>query len=230
MSSFRYLPAKDSDLVEWGTNLLRLASMTENYERWRIMPPTEQYANLLEDYTVKLEFSKSRNPLDIVSKNTARALFEKESRNFVQGFLARNVNLTDRDRRELGIPLHDTIPTNIPVPVTQVEGTLNFRGLGLIEVRDLRPATDKPDARAGHGVRIYYGILGESSENTSDKFRLNAAPTHGSDLPHSVFTRKKRHLFEFTKDRGKEVFFSMRYENSKGEAGPWGKVYQAFIP
>ena len=112
-----------------------------------------------------------------------------------------------------------------------MEGSLTFRGLGLIEMRDIRPAADKPDARAGYGVRIYYGIMGEApSENAGDKFRLTATPEHGSDLPHSVFTRKKRHLFDFTKNRGKAAYFCMRYENSKGEAGPWGKIYEAFIP
>jgi hypothetical protein len=63
-----------------------------------------------------------------------------------------------------------------------------------------------------------------------DKFRLSAPPKTGDDLPHSVFTRKKSHLFAFAGDSGNAVYFCMRYENSKGEAGPWGPVVETHIP
>ncbi|MDR0642051.1 MAG: hypothetical protein LBG07_06300, partial [Treponema sp.] len=56
-------------------------------------------------------------------------------------------------------------------------------------------------------------------------------PLDGDDLPHSVFTRKKKYRFDFLEeDRGKTVYFCLRYENSKGEVGPWGSVIQAIIP
>jgi hypothetical protein len=55
------------------------------------------------------------------------------------------------------------------------------------------------------------------------------APTPADDLPHSVFTRK--HQFDFPEeDRGKSVYFCLRYENGKGDAGPWGPILQAIIP
>jgi hypothetical protein len=64
-----------------------------------------------------------------------------------------------------------------------------------------------------------------------DKFRLVALPSSGDDLPHSVFTRKRAHQFDFPEaDRGKSVYFCLRYENSKGDAGPWGPILQAIIP
>ena len=52
----------------------------------------------------------------------------------------------------------------------------------------------------------------------------------GNNLPHSVFTRQKRYRFAFSEQGGKEVFFCMRYENSKGEAWPWGKIISAHVP
>ena len=30
--------------------------------------------------------------------------------------------------------------------------------------------------------------------------------------------------------KGQTVYFCIRYENSKGKAGPWGPIFQAIIP
>ena len=230
--SKNYLPKGDNALIDWGQQLIMVIYDPLNYERWGVMKPPEELNELYGDFATKLAACKqsNRRPVEVLAKNVAKAKLLKAFRNFVQGFLARNVNVTEQDRHLMGLPQRDTIPTSVPQPVTQVEGTLSFRGLGLIEMRDIRPATDKPDARAGYGVRIYYGIMGGATTEENNKFRLVARPTHGSELPHSVFTRRRRHLLDFTDERGKEVFFCMRYENSKGEAGPWGKIIQAFVP
>jgi hypothetical protein len=82
---------------------------------------------------------------------------------------------------------------------------------------------------SNHGVRIYWGVMGTAA--ATDKFRLTEVPLNGEDLPHSVFTRRKKYRFDFLEeDRGKTVYFCLRYENSKGEAGPWGSVISAIIP
>jgi hypothetical protein len=57
------------------------------------------------------------------------------------------------------------------------------------------------------------------------------AAVHGTELPHSRFTRRKKELFEFPlEDSGKTAYFCIRLENSKGKAGPWGPVFSAIIP
>jgi len=230
MSGKNYIPSSDRAFVVWATNLLQFAEGQANYSRWRIMGPDEELADLLADFTRKLNDcdDPGRTPIQIVAKNVARKKLEKALRNFVQGFLMRNTLVNEEDRRTMQIPVRDVIPTNVPPPVTQPDGALAFPGIGLIEMRNIRPIAEKPDARAGYGVRIYYGILGEATK--TDKFRLTTRPETGQDLPHSVFTRKTRYLFDFTLDRHKEAFFCMRYENSKGNPGPWGKMYSASIP
>jgi hypothetical protein len=53
----------------------------------------------------------------------------------------------------------------------------------------------------------------------------------GEELPHSRFTRRKKELFDFPQeDRGKTIYFCVRYENAKGEPGPWGPIFSAVIP
>jgi len=225
-----YVPSSDGGLHDWAKNLLEYAAEPENYTRWRISEPGDPIFNVLDDFAAKYEACKSpnRTPVEVTAKNVAKEKLVKDLRNYVQGFLIRNVNVTAEDRVLMSLPLRDVIPTNVPPPVTQAEGTLAFRGVGLVEMRNIRPSTEKPDARAGYGVRIYYGIMGTPSE--TNRFRIAERPKTGDDLPHSVFTRKKQHLFDFAGENGQEVFFCMRYENSKGQPGPWGKIISAFIP
>ncbi|MDR0457294.1 MAG: DUF883 domain-containing protein [Treponema sp.] len=136
--------------------------------------------------------------------------------------------MTEGDWLKLGMRPRDRIPTPVPPPTAQVEGNLAFPGIGLVEIVKIQMTGGKIDRRADYGVRIYYGLLGKSAVH--DNFRLTEPPATGNDLPHSVFTRRRSHLFDFTGNSGCAVFFCMRYENSKGEAGPWGPVLEAHIP
>jgi hypothetical protein len=77
-------------------------------------------------------------------------------------------------------------------------------------------------------VRIYFGFSGPPSEKYP--FRLTQAPKRGEELPYSVFTKKKNKRFDFEGESGNTVYFCLRYENSKGEAGPFGPILQAVIP
>jgi hypothetical protein len=80
-------------------------------------------------------------------------------------------------------------------------------------------------------VRIFWGIMGEPTEK--DRFRLSTPPVTGNDLPHSVFTQRKKYRFDFDGDSGKTVWFCLRYENKKGGKegeGSFGPLFSAIIP
>ncbi|MDR2072928.1 MAG: hypothetical protein LBP60_05810 [Spirochaetaceae bacterium] len=77
-------------------------------------------------------------------------------------------------------------------------------------------------------MRIYYGFTGPASERFP--FRLDGPLKTGKALPYSVFTRKQKDRFDFDGESGNTVYFCLYYENSKGEAGPFGPVLSAVIP
>jgi hypothetical protein len=85
-----------------------------------------------------------------------------------------------------------------------------------------------PDDRSDYGVRIFWGITGPVSG--TDKFRITEAPKSGNDLPHSQFTRRRKELFDFDGESGNTVYFCLRYENPKGQTGPFGPILKAVIP
>jgi len=136
--------------------------------------------------------------------------------------------LNDVDFAALQLKPKDTVPTNVPPPSAAVDGILYFPMPAIVEIRKIRPFGGALVDLSTHGVRIHYGVMGAPDE--SDRYRMTKRPNTGNDLPHSVFTRKRTYRFTFAGDSGKEVFFCMRYENSKGETGPWGTMLSAFIP
>ena len=60
---------------------------------------------------------------------------------------------------------------------------------------------------------------------------LRHQPQTPEELPVSHFTKRKNDLIDFPYDNsGKQCFICKRYENSKGEKGPWGPMVNSFIP
>jgi hypothetical protein len=61
---------------------------------------------------------------------------------------------------------------------------------------------------------------------------LAKIPVSGVELHSSKFTRRRIEMVpEFpAEDSGKRVYYCVRYENTKGEAGPWGPMFSAIIP
>jgi len=129
--------------------------------------------------------------------------------------------LTEYDLVSLGLKPKVTISTPVLDPTGQAEVTITYPGRGQLALRISHVAGTQRDARAYYGYRIYYSIY-DSNETL---------PESGVDLRKSKFTRRKTDLFTFLPvDSGKTACFCVRYENSKGAAGPWGPMAMAIIP
>jgi hypothetical protein len=138
--------------------------------------------------------------------------------------------LTDADMLSLLLHLHDDTKTPILAPHLEAEATIRYLDSGIIEVAKIRPRGDMTheDKRAYAGVRIYFGLTG--TPTSFDLFRLTEAPAGGYQLPHSIWTQRHSHRFEFPGESGNKAFFSLRYENGTGHPGPWGPVITVIIP
>jgi hypothetical protein len=56
-------------------------------------------------------------------------------------------------------------------------------------------------------------------------------PDSLKDLVNSSFDTHTSFTFEFRGDeRGKTVYFCLRWENTRGQKGPWSKIVNAIIP
>ena len=140
--------------------------------------------------------------------------------------------LGDADFISLELKPPDTIKTPIPVPDSQMGGSVIYRGPHLLMVRAYELTGPSSDPRSDHGIRIYWGILWpEAALEDSGGHYLTKAAVHGADLVESEFTCRKSHLFDFPEETsGKTVYFCIRRENAKGGKGPWGTLFSAVIP
>jgi hypothetical protein len=239
-----FVPAKDAEFDVFFKNYCQYVNgkCAGQSPEWTHIPEARRedlntaYADW---YTAYSKLKQPHTSSDILAKDLARKRDEKTLREFNNEFIVYSSAVTPEEKKDLGNHPRDPHPTPVPTPTAQVEADIVLPGPHLIELRIKELASLAAEAdRANHGVRIYWGVLeslaaGVSSpaKGQADKFYLASPPVSGDDLPHSDFTRKKRYRFDFPgEDRGKTVYFCLRYENSKGEPGPWGPVLSAIIP
>ena len=223
MMSKDIMPKADNAIIDYGQKVIRAIYEPANYERWGLQKPPDDITDQYNDFAVALADCKTggRRPVDVIAKNMAKKKFVKTLRDYIQGFLARNVNVTEQDRYLLGLPQRDTILTSVLDPSGQAELTITYpaRTQLMVYIKPVEGTQDDP--RAYYGCRIYFGVYDYGA----------SLPEDGTKLPESLFTRRKKELFTFLpKDSGKTACFCVRYENSKGKAGPWGPMATAIIP
>jgi len=216
-----YIPSNDTKLLEWAKLLLAYVAL--HFERWRIMEPSEELQALIVDYSLKMEVMKNPNfgRIDVKEKNLAKDKLVKELRGLVQGFIAKNPNVTEADKLSMGLRVYDKIPTPALDPVGLATATISFPSSMqlILNIKDVEETQNDP--RTYYGYRIYYDLYAAN----------DTPPGSGLDLHHSRFTRRKKERFTFLpSDIGKTAYFSIRFENRKGKAGPWGPMISSLIP
>jgi len=209
------------ELYKWTKTLQTYA--LQHHERWRIMEPDEELIALANDFVIKVGAAQQPDAGLITKKekNLVKVRLVKEMRGFVQGYIARNPRVTEADKLAMGLSVYDTTPTQILDPTGQAQVVITFPARTQLMVKIVPVEGTQTDPKAYYGTRIYYGVYAAGE----------TPPVSGMDLRHSLFTRRKRELFTFLPtDTGKTAYFAVRYENSKGKAGPWGAMESAVIP
>jgi hypothetical protein len=151
-------------------------------------------------------------PVDTLAKNDARKAAEKIIRPFIAQYL-RFPPVTDEDRRAMGLPNRDTIPTKHPAPEARPVITARAAADGkiLVEVEGSWP----PNAS---GVKYYWEIIDIPDPNPAN-------------LRHSTFKNKLKHEFVFEQpDWGKKIHFACAFENGKGDSGPLSAMVSTIVP
>jgi hypothetical protein len=232
------VPTKDAEFDEFFERYYHYVELKTggNKPEWTHIP-SDRMTDLGDARTdwheAFIKLKEPHLPSDVLVKDLARKRDEKVLRNFNNEFILYSSVVTPQEKEDLGNKPRDDHPTPIPRPTAQVEADVVLPGPHLVElwIKKLASLEEDP-GRANYGVRVFWGVLGDSS--AADKFRISSPPKSGDDLPHSTFTKRKKYRFDFPEeDRGKTVYFCLRYENSKGGKegeGPWGPIISAIIP
>jgi hypothetical protein len=129
--------------------------------------------------------------------------------------------LTEADFLRLGLKPKDTTPTPVPAPTGQAEVKTGYAGPAQLYAFVSHLEGTAFDPKTVHGYKLAFKLCDAGQ----------TPPASGKEFTETKFSRKKKFLFSLEpEDKGKKMYFAVRYENSKGDAGPWGPVTEAVVP
>jgi hypothetical protein len=179
-----------------------------------LQPPKDEWDIAWEAY----RNPDTRTPILTLSKQNARENYEPLLRKLV-AMLESNPRISAEQLKEMGIelPSHDHTPA--PVATTYPEARSDTSTLRLLKLffHDAE-STHKAKPKGQHGAEIRWMIL-------------EAPPQSVKELTNSAFDTNSPLTLEFDDtERGKTVYFCLRWENTRGQKGPWGEILSALIP
>jgi hypothetical protein len=161
-----------------------------------------------------------RTPAKTATLKTAENEFKPVYRKLYTGYLKNNPLVTDTDLVEMGLPKRFSGVKTPPTPPTSViEATVDTSVPATLIVH-YRDKNDRGTAKPKNvrGTELKWIIL-------------DIPPTDWAQLLNSEFdTRTPIKLVFSGNQRGKTVYFALRWENNVGDKGPWSEIYSAIIP
>ena len=219
MATSKTIPRKDADFNVWQEIIAKEA--TAKTQAWLLDPTWISSALALARSKwiaawAAYENPATRTPLITATKQETRAEYEKILMTLV-GILRVNTRVTDDDRRAMGIHIRDTKPTPAPVPTTfpiLAIDTSVARRLTIAFRDNASNSAAKP--KGVHGAEIKWLIADER-------------PTV-EQLTNSTFDTRTPYTLVFNdQERGKTVWICARWQNTRGEKGPWGDMESGIV-
>ncbi|MDR1527702.1 MAG: hypothetical protein LBS46_08575 [Dysgonamonadaceae bacterium] len=222
MKQHDYLPGGDKDFLTWLINFLKY--LFTSLTRFNFPENVYQELTVLRDhFAQKLELAEepaTRTKLTVQAKNSARTTLEKKLRQVVKEFLSFNHAVTDEDREGLGLPVYKTTRTPSPIAEKSPDLDVDTSVPGRITIHffDKDSGHKKGKPAGQHGSEVAWLIS-------------DTSPSRWDELLHSSIDTKSPFTLQFENDqRGKTLYFALRWENTRGEKGPWTVIQTAIIP
>ncbi|MDR1384857.1 MAG: hypothetical protein LBJ67_13570 [Planctomycetaceae bacterium] len=221
MPNAHYIPGKDSEFLAWSENFL--TQIVNHATAWGIPTDLKQALQTAYDdfYTFYMQSASPTERTAVITeqKNVARKELEKQIRELV-GYWLKNPVITDADRIALGLPIHKTTHTPAPVATTYPDFDIDSSTIRRLTIHFYDQGQKKSKAKpvGQHGAEIRWAILDAPTQNVDDLI-------HSSFDTHTPFTLD----FNGTQ-RGQTVYFCLRWENTRGEKGPWSEITSAIVP
>ena len=215
------IPKKDVDFNVAQENITRIVG--DNVDAWKLDEEwlTTKVAPAKNTWVQKwaaYQDPAARTTVITFEKTEARKNYEALLRQLVKS-LQSNPRVSDDDLKRMNIAIPSSGHSPSPVPTTYPAATVDSSVMRRLTInfRDVDSnTTAKP--KGVHGAEIKWGIF--------------ASPIIDPEvLPNSSFDTRTPFTLEFSSnDRGKMVYFCLRWENTIGEKGPWGEMESAVIP
>lgn len=212
------MPRPDKDFYEWQSNFVTYAE-THGGE---MKIPQEGITSLkAPQQRYETAFKKCEDPnrgkLDIAEKHDARDAYEKEIRAFTKGYLY-SPSVSDGHRRSMGIS-DPKNPAPVPAPTTYPEAEADTATLRQVAIHyHDKGSTHRAKPHGVHGAELRW-ILSDTPV------------TDVAELINAEFDTASPFTLSFQgHERGKTLYYALRWESTRGEKGPWGEIYTAIVP
>ncbi len=216
-----YIPRPDGDFDAWQANFVTYASANAvalGLDPLVDIPPLTTVqaiwvADLPANTTAQAAAQAARQ-----AKDDTRDSFEDVIRPLVARLQA-SPDVDNLERQSLGITVRDTIATPSPIPVTRpvvsVDTSQRLRHT-IAFADELTPTSKaKPDGVRGAQLWIKIG---------------DPAPVGASELTFLATDTRTPYVADFTgTDVNKVAHYMLRWENTRGETGPWSETASATI-
>jgi hypothetical protein len=216
-----YMPRRDADFNTWQKPIYDFAQA--NLTTWITAAELGAWKRLI--YTWDAAYAAvadgDAKHSQILAKNNARDALETSLRQTIKNVF--NVHpevVTPEIRVQLGLPIYKTTRTPTPVATTYPDSEVDSGTLRrlIIDFYDHGNKKSKAKPPGQHGAEIRWVISETPIVDVED-------------LAHSAFDTKTPFTLEFQgHQRGKTVYFCLRWENTRGEKGPWSEIKSAIIP
>ena len=151
----------------------------------------------------------------------AEKAMKKSFQQLYKGYIKDNMLITAGDLDGVGLPQRSSgerhpAPVAKKAPDVDVDTSVTGHvGIHFYE-KEGNHKRGKPDGQ--HCVEIIWIIAG-------------ITPTRWDELIHSVVDTNSPYVFSFENDqRGQTLHFALRWENTRGEKGPWSNIQSVIIP
>jgi hypothetical protein len=216
-----FVPASDPAFNLWQNNLLNKAGVAAarlNIPADAMTAIRTKQARWIAAFNAA-EDPETRTKAAIKEKQEARDDYETTLREFVKAYLTYNPAMTDADRENFGLPVHDTKPTPAPAIGSRPEVEVDFKQIQkhILTVRDTEAkGAGKPAHVAGFEI---WRKVGEPAPATDTDWQLVVQAPHS---PHALNYSEA--------ESGLRVYYRVRWVNTRGVPGPWSETQNAIIP
>jgi hypothetical protein len=218
-------------LYDQATQTFNYLTARANRERMGFATGTALGDWLDNEFTPKLEafeaaFADWKDPAERTQTKTiklaeAEDAFKPVYRRLYTGFLRESPLVTDDDLNSMGLPKRSSGRTPAPVPTEHPDADVDTSQLRRVTIHfyENKSAHKKAKPAGVHGAEIRWNVFDAQQEVYLD------------DLTNSSFDTNSPFTLEFTdRQRGKVLYFALRWENTRGEKGPFGPILNAIIP
>jgi hypothetical protein len=216
-----WMPAREQDLVDlcqkWKTGLENPANTTTF--GWKQADVADTLAKMSAFFTAREAYEDADSSANRMAKNEAKEAAKSAMRDFANYNIRYNKLMNDEAKLAYGLRPHDHTATSAGVPESYPEAEQDTSIIRQLTIHFRDSVTKKRGKPHGiHGAEVRWALL-------------ESAPSSVSELVNSDFDTASPLTLKFDEgERGRRLYFCMRWETNTNIKGPFGEIYSAVVP